>query len=280
MTVTETTATPGGTLARTAGPRGGAPGTWAVFRQILWRDVYVTLRSMPTFLAQVVLQPLFLVFVFGKVLTELGYARADYSDLLLPGVIALTCVLTGLQGTALPMVIDFSYTREIEDRLMAPLPTDAVALEKVVFGALRGLIAAVVMFPVGILVLGHIPFDAARLPLLVVVLVLATIVGSAMGLALGALVRPDQINIVFALVLTPLLFTGCSQYPWPSLSVLPWFKVATLFNPLTYASEGMRAAMEPSVAHMNPVVAVVVLAACCAGFIGLGGWGFRRRALD
>jgi ABC-2 type transport system permease protein len=264
----------------TSGPQITIPGPRRVFLQILWRDVFVTLRSVPTFLAQVVLQPLFLVFVFGKVLTDLGYARAGYSNLLLPGVIALTCVLTGLQGTALPMVIDFSYTREIEDRLMAPLPTAAVALEKVAFGALRGLIAAVVMFPVGILVLGHIPFDTARLPLLVVVLVLATIVGAAMGLSLGALVQPDQINIVFALVLTPLLFTGCSQYPWPSLSVLPWFKVVTLFNPLTYASEGMRASMEPSVAHMNPAIAVVVLAACCVGFTALGVWGFRRRALD
>lgn len=251
-----------------------------VFLQVLWRDVYVTLRSLPTFFAQVILQPLFLVFIFGKVLSQLGYVRPGYADLLLPGVIALTCVLTGLQGTALPMVIDFSYTREIEDRLMAPLPTAAVALEKVVFGALRGLVAGLVMFPVGWLVLGHVPFVPTRLPLLIVVILLATIVGSAMGLTLGSLVEPDQINIVFALVLTPLLFTGCSQYPWPSLSSLPWFKVVTLFNPLTYASEGMRASMEPSVAHMNPVGAVAVLLGSCALFTALGVWGFRRRALD
>ncbi len=39
-------------------------------------------------------------------------------------------------------------------------------------------------------------------------------------------------------VLTPLLFTGCVQYPWPSLTHLRWFQVVTLFNPITYASEG------------------------------------------
>nr|MDT0666298.1 hypothetical protein [Micromonospora sp. DSM 115978] len=93
------------------------------FGQILRRDLFVTTRSLPTFLAQVVLQPLFLVFVFGKVLVDLGFTQASYADLLLPGTIALTAVLTGLQGTALPLVIEFSYTKEIEDRLLAPLPT-------------------------------------------------------------------------------------------------------------------------------------------------------------
>lgn len=265
------------------GPPAGRPGergVWRPFTRILWRDVFVTGRTLPTFLAQVVLQPLFLVFVFGRVLTDLGFARRGYADLLLPGVIALTCVLTGLQGTALPLVIDFSYTKEIEDRLLAPLPVALVGVEKIVFGALRGLVAGVMMFPVGLLVLGHVPFRASRLALVVVVMVLGSLVGGAMGLALGTLVEPSQINITFALTLTPLLFTGCSQYPWPSLSTLPWFKAVTLLNPLTYASEGLRAALVPAVPHMPAAVGVTVLAAATAGFTALGVWGFLRRAVD
>lgn len=260
--------------------RQGERGVWRPFAQILWRDIFVTGRALPTFLAQVVLQPLFLVFVFGRVLTDLGFARRGYADLLLPGVIALTCVLTGLQGTALPLVIDFSYTKEIEDRLLAPLPVALVGVEKIIFGALRGLVAGAVMFPVGLLVLGHVPFHASRLALVVAVMVLASLVGGAMGLALGTLVEPNQISITFALTLTPLLFTGCSQYPWPSLSVLPWFKVVTLFNPLTYASEGLRAALVPSVPHMPAPVSVTVLVAATTGFTVLGVWGFLRRAVD
>jgi hypothetical protein len=74
-----------------------------VFLELLWRDVFVTARALPAFLGQVVLQPLLIVFVFGRVLTTLGYARPGYDNILLPGVIALTCVLTGLAGTAPPM---------------------------------------------------------------------------------------------------------------------------------------------------------------------------------
>ena len=37
-----------------------------VFGAVLRRDLYVTWRELPVFLAQVVLQPLFLLFVFGR----------------------------------------------------------------------------------------------------------------------------------------------------------------------------------------------------------------------
>lgn len=279
--MTAPTVTPAATTtARASAPVPAATARRRAFTAILARDVVVTTRELPTFLAQVVLQPFFLVFVFGKVLADLGQTRAGYADLLLPGTIALTAVLTGLQGTALPLVIDFSFTREIEDRLLAPLAVELVAVEKVVFGALRSLVAALVMFPVGLLVLGHIPFSAARLPLLVVVLLLGSLLGSAMGLTLGTLVEPQKINLVFALVLTPLLFTGCSQYPWPSLSVLRWFQVVTLVNPLTYISEGARAAMEPGVPHIYSPISVGVAALAVAGFLAVGIRGFRRRAVE
>jgi len=250
------------------------------FFSILGRDLFVTGRELPTFLAQVILQPLFMVFVFGKVLTELGFARPGFAELLLPGIIALTVAVTGLQGTALPLVIDFSFTKEIEDRLLAPLPVSFVALEKILFGTLRALIAGAIMFPIGRLVLGSLPFQADRVWLLIVFLLLGAVMGSGLGMTLGTLVQPSQISIVFALVLTPLLFTGCTQYPWPSLASLRWFQVLTLVNPLTYASEGVRAAMVPQVPHMRAWIAMIVLTFATGALIVTGVMGFMRRAID
>lgn len=250
------------------------------FGAVLARDLYVTVRELPTFLAQVILQPLFLLFVFGRVLTDLGYAQGDYADLLFPGIVALTAVVTGLQSTAFPLVIDFSYTKEIEDRLLAPLPIDLVAVEKIIYAALRALVAAAAMLPIGLLVLGSIPWRWSALPLLVAIVVLGSLVGSAMGLTLGTLVPPNRISIVFALVLTPLLFTGASQYPWPSLDQLRWFQIITALNPLTYVSEGLRAALVPQVPHIPPWICLAVLVAAIAIFGWTGILGFRRRALD
>ena len=250
------------------------------FRAVLRRDVYVTWKELPAFLAQVILQPLFLLFVFGKVLAELGYTRPGYADLLFPGLLALTAVITGMQTLAFPLVVDFGWTKEIEDRLLAPMATGLVAAEKVLFASLRAVIATSIMFPVGIVILGSIPWRWSGVPLLVAGILLGSLLGAGLGLVMGTLVVPNRINIVFSLVFTPLLFTGCSQYPWPSLDQLPWFQVLTALNPMTYVSEIMRAAMVPAVPHIRPWICLLVLAGSLIVLMQIGVRGFYRRAID
>jgi ABC-2 type transport system permease protein len=246
------------------------------FRAVLRRDLFVTWMELPVFLAQVILQPLFLLFVFGKVLGSLGYTQNNYADLLFPGLLALTAVITGMQTLAFPLVVEFGWTKEIEDRLLAPMSTGLVAAEKVLFASMRAVVATSVMIPVGILVLGSIPWRWAGLPLLILTIILGSLLGSGLGLVMGTLVVPQRINIVFS----PLLFTGCSQYPWPSLSKLPWFQVITACNPMTYVSELMRAALVPSVPHIAPWVCLVVLAGSLTALMTIGAKGFYRRAID
>jgi ABC-2 type transport system permease protein len=254
-------------------------GPWRTGLAILRRDLFVTGREFPLFLAQVILQPLFLLLVFGKVLTQLGYARPGYELVLFPGLVALAAVLTGLQSTALPLVIEFSYSNEIEDRLLAPLPIGAVAVEKVVFAAMRGFVAAAVMFPIGVWILGSIPWRASAAVAVVVMTILGSLLGAAMGLILGTYVPPNRINVTFALVLTPLIFTGSSQYPWPSLSRLPWFQFLSALNPMTYVSEGLRGLMVPSVPHIQTWICFVVCIAYLVVLTIIGMIGFIRRAL-
>jgi ABC-2 type transport system permease protein len=250
------------------------------FVAVLRRDVYVTGRELPVFLAQVILQPLFLLFVFGKVLGSLGYTHHGYSQLLFPGLLALTAVITGLQTLAFPLVVEFGWTKEIEDRLLAPMSTGLVAAEKVLFATMRAMVATTIMIPVGILVLGSIPWRWSGVPLLVAALVLGSMLGAALGLVMGTFVPPNRINIVFSLVFTPLLFTGCSQYPWPSLSRLPWFQVVTAANPMTYVSEAMRGALVPYVPHIAPWICIVVLVSSVSALLAAGVRGFYRRAID
>jgi ABC-2 type transport system permease protein len=155
-----------------------------------------------------------------------------------------------------------------------------VAAEKVFFAAGRSLVATLIMIPVGVLVLGSIPWDWGNLPLFVVVVLLGAVLGASLGLVLGTLVPPARINILFSLVFTPLLFTGASQYPWPSLARLRWFQVLTALNPMTYVSEGLRAALVPRVPHIRPWICVVVLIASISGLMVVGVRGFYRRAVD
>jgi ABC-2 type transport system permease protein len=245
------------------------------------RDLWVTVRHEPVgFLAQALLQPLFLLFVFGRVLPEIGQARGAYGTQLMPGVLALTVVLTSLQNTALPLVIEFSFTKEIEDRLLAPLPTWAVALQKMVIASLRGMISGILILPMAALILpGGIDLGRASIVPFAGILVLGALAGAAMGMVLGTAVPPNRISVAFAIVLTPLIYTGATFYPWPSLGHLEWFQIVTLFNPLTYVSEGMRASLT-TVPHLASGWIGVGIVVALAVFTMLGVRGFVGRAVD
>lgn len=251
------------------------------FLGLLQRDAWNTVRhDLVGFLAQALLQPLAFLFIFGRVLPEIGAAGPQYGSQLLPGIIALTLVLTALQNVALPLVIEFSFTKEIEDRLLAPLAPTGVALEKVVFATLRAIIAAALILPLGALILpGGVEVASANWGLFAVLLVVGGFAGSSIGLVLGTLVPPNQINVVFAVALTPLIFTGATFYPWQALGNLPWFQVLILFNPLTYVSEGMRGTLT-SAPHLAAGWIVLGVVISTAGFLVLGLRGFLRRAVD
>ena len=101
-----------------------------------------------------------------------------------------------------------------------------------------------------------------------------------MGMTLGTFVKPNRINIVFAVVLTPVLFTGSTQFPWQALDTLRWFQVVCALNPLTYVSEALRAQMAPGVPHLPLWLCAVALAGFLVVFGVTSLIGFRRRALD
>lgn len=278
--MTATTITPDIDLSDIGRPAGLVV-TLRTFFSVLWRDVFVTGRELVPFLAQVVIQPFFMLFIFGKVLANLGYVNsAAFAPVLMAGIVALNGFLGGLQNTTMPLIMDFSFTREIEDRLLAPMPVPLVAVEKMVFGALRGILAACLMIPVGLLILTNVSWPASKLPAVFGVIVLGSLAGAAIGMTMGTLVTPRRINIMFAVILTPLMFTGCTQFPWRGLSHLRWFQVVCAFNPLTYVSEGMRSILVPGLPSLPLWLDLLVSVAACLIFGGIGIWGFMRRAID
>jgi ABC-2 type transport system permease protein len=237
----------------------------SAFVAILHRDLVVTGRELIPFLLQALMQPLFFLFIFGKVLPSIGLAAPKFAELMLPGIVALTGMIAAMQGVTLPLVLDLGFAREIDDRLLSPLPVWWVALEKVLYGGLRGAIASTVIFPLGWLILGSgYAVREDRIPVLIGMVILTALVGSTIGLLIGTIIQPDQISLMFTLIFTPLLFTGCTYYPWGALSNIGWFQVAVLFNPLTYCSEGLRYAMVPPIeGHdfptLNPYVILIAL---------------------
>ena len=134
-------AAPGGILLRPA--RSAA---LVAFGALLLRDLRVLEKGVVIFVVRTVMQPFLLVFVFTYVFPKIGQgiggssaSEAQFSTLLMAGVVATSMIFQGVQAVALPLVQEFGYTREIEDRVMAPLPVSGVAAEKIESTSASGL---------------------------------------------------------------------------------------------------------------------------------------------
>ena len=75
------------------------------FFALLSRDAHVARRNLAIVLAQNLLQPLMFVFVFGKVMVSSGFMPERYQALLLPGIIAVCMMISGIQGVALGLLM-------------------------------------------------------------------------------------------------------------------------------------------------------------------------------
>ncbi len=251
-----------------------------VFLALLRRDVRVARRELPMFLVRTLMQPLLFVIVFGALLPKMGFVRGDYTAALLPGVLAVSLALSAVQAVALPMVADFGWTKEIEDRLLAPVPNQLIAIEKVVAGMLQGIVTALVVLPIARLIMGPIEgLTVSHAGIVLAVTAFGACAFSGLGLWLGTAISAQHIGLMFSVIIAPMLMFGCAYYPWRGLDKVPVLKYLTLLNPLTYVAEGMRGAITPIVPHMPIVASIGALAALTAFFVILGLRAFAKRSM-
>jgi ABC-2 type transport system permease protein len=248
-----------------------------VFLALLRRDVTVARKELPFFLVRTVMQPILFIIVFGALLPKMGFVGAGYTAALLPGILAISLTMSAIQAVSLPMMQDFGWTKEIEDRLLAPVPTRVVAAEKIV---IQALIAAIVVLPIARLIMGPIPgFSLAHVGEIVIIALLGATAFSSLGMWLGTAISPQQIGLMFSVIVAPMIFFGCAYYPWRGLDKVPVMKYLVLVNPLVYVAEGLRGVMTPAVPHMSLGVVIVALVLLAVAGWMLGMRSFYRRAI-
>ncbi len=250
------------------------------FLGLFLRDLRVLTREFLPFVLRVGMQPLLFLFVFTFILPHMGGGNPmavgggmDFGTILLPGLMAVAIMFSGISAVALPLSSEFGITREIDDRVMCPLPLWAVALEKVCFSAMQSILAALLVIPMAYYVPAKpVVAHVAYWSLFALVLLLASLLAGSLGLVIGSTVNPRQIGLVFSIIVVPITFLGCVYYPWAQLDKIPWVKYGVLFNPIVYMSEGLRAAVTPGIPHM-PWPGI--LAALVFFTAALGRWGLK-----
>ena len=274
--------------------RSAARASRSAFGALLLRDLRVLLKNLKEFIPRTIIQPLLLVFVFLYVFPKIGQGigggraggESAFATILVAGVVGLSIMFQGIQAVALPMVQEFGYTKEIEDRVLAPLPVGLVALGKVTAGAIQGLVAACVVFPIAAIVHASaaVPHLTVHWVILVTLIPLACVTCASLGLTLGTRFDPRTVPMLFGFIVLPITFLGGTYYAWTALHAVQigsfsWLQTLVLLNPLIYITEGFRAALTSS-PHMHLYIVYPVLIGFTALFLTLGIGGFRKRVLS
>ncbi|HEU0193916.1 MAG TPA: ABC transporter permease [Gaiellales bacterium] len=261
------------------------------FFALLARDMRVLRRDIVGFVARSMTQPLLFVFVFAYVLPKTqgtggaGHAPGglSFATILVPGMVASAVMMMGIMSVSTPLVMELSYTREIEDRVLAPLPMWMLGCSKILSGAVQGCIAGLVVLPCVILV--HAPGQAPHIsmkhwPAALLVLVLSATLMAGLGLLFGTVVEPRKLSLFFTVMMVPITMLGCVYYPWAALSRVGWLQWIVLANPLVYISEGLRWALVPGVPHLPIWAFMSVLTVGTVVVCGVSTRTLRRRLTD
>jgi len=271
------------------------------FAAMMAREFRVLRRNAVGTFTRAVMQPLLFVFVFTYVMPKIGggfmfggastaagaagaaASSVNFATILVPGLMASMLLMQGIMAVTFPLVMEFSWQRTIEDRALAPVPIGVLATQKIAAGAAQAFIGALIVFPIVLVVhaAGQAPHvHVTNWPLLVVILVTASLLTASLGLLLGTVMDPRKMQMVFAAILLPATMLGCVYYPWSAMHQIRWLQYLVLINPMVYMSEGLRAVLTPGSAHMAMWAILTVLVGGTVIFGYLGARTFTRRVLN
>jgi ABC-2 type transport system permease protein len=194
---------------------------------------------------------------------------------------AIAILMAGVQGVLIPLTQDLSGSREVDERLLAPIGVLGVSAEKIVAGAVHAAAAGLVAGPAMILLMHGVGIGDIRptWPVLLPLVAACGLLSASFGLTLGTQVQPRFAGLLFAVVLGPMMLFGCAYYPWAQLQAIGPVHYVFLLNPLTFVSEAMRLAVTPDAAHMPLPLLLGGLLAYLVLLALLGARSFERRTI-
>ncbi len=251
------------------------------FLALLRRDLVVASRNAALLILSTLTQPILVILVFGNILPRLGLVAANFGTVMVPGLMAIAVLMAGVQGVLIPLVQDLSGSREVDERLLAPIGVFGVSAGRIVAGAIHAATAGLVAGPAMILLMHGVGLGDVRPQwgLLLPLVALCGLLSAAFGLTLGTNVQPRFSGLLFAVVLGPMMLFGCAYYPWVQLAAIGPFRYLFLLNPLTFMSEAMRLAVTPQGPHMPLPLLLGGLLGYLGLFTFLGARSFEKRTI-
>ena len=237
-------------------------------RAIYLFEMSRTFRTMLQSIISPVISTALYFIVFGSAIGSRMVAidGVSYGAFIVPGLIMLTVLMQSVTNASFGIYFP-KFIGTIYEPLSAPISYFEMLIGYVGAAATKSMAIGLIILMTSFL---FVPLQIAHPFWMLGFLLLTCVSFSLLGFIIGICARNfEQLNLVPALIITPLVFLGGSFY---SITMLPPFwQTATLFNPVVYLISGFRWAFfdTSDVAVSYSLVAILLFSLLFVGVIGL-----------
>jgi ABC-2 type transport system permease protein len=220
-------------------------------------------------LGQPVLFLFALGFGFGPIFARAG--NGNYLEFVVPGIIAMGIIVNAVFGG-----IEIIWDRQfgfLKETLVAPVPRLAIVLGRTLGGATTALLQGVIVLVICLLS-GFRIHHLLLVPLALVFMFLIALVFSAIGTAIGSVLKDMQgFQLIMNFLVMPLYFFSNALFPVTGLPAP--LRIAVRLNPLSYGVAGMRDALVGA-GSFDMATDLAVLGALAVVLLGVSSFLFSR----
>ncbi|MDP3876935.1 MAG: ABC transporter permease [Methylobacter sp.] len=207
------------------------------FRTIVIKEIFRFIRIWPQTLLPPAITTALYFLIFGKLIGDrIGpISGASYMDYIVPGIILMS-VISHSYANVVSSFYSTKFQRNIEELLVAPLPSWVILAGYVSGGIVRGLLVGVVVALISLL---FAEVTVKNMGITLSIAVLTATVFSLAGFINAILAESfDDISLIPNFVLTPLSYLGGVFY---SVDMLPgiWQNISK-GNPILYMVNAFR----------------------------------------
>lgn len=210
---------------------------WVALKSIWAKEINRFMRIwVQTLVPPVITMTLYFI-IFGNLIgSRIGEMHGfTYMQFIVPGLIMMA-VITNAYANVASSFFSAKFQRNIEELLVAPVPTHVIIAGYVGGGVARGLCVGILVTAISLF---FVPFQVHSWLFVALTLLLTAILFSLAGLLNAVFAKTfDDISLIPTFVLTPLTYLGGVFY---SINLLPPFwQTVSLANPILHMVNAFR----------------------------------------
>jgi ABC-2 type transport system permease protein len=208
-------------------------GIWAIYRFEMARTLRTLWQSIAT---PVITTSLYFIVFGGAIGSRIDtIGDVNYGSFLVPGLIMLSLLTQSIANASIGIYFP-KFTGTVFELLSAPISAVEMVIGFVGAAATKSVVIGLIILATSAL---FVPLRVDHPLAMIAFLLLTSITFSMFGFIIGIWAKGfEQLNIVPALLVTPLTFLGGAFY---SIDMLPQpWRTISLFNPVVYLVSGFR----------------------------------------